>query len=77
MLRCDEMTKTIDWNMIFLFCDGSLIHSLGIEASSRIWWIGTQVSYNIGSEFTLFSIFAIAAIMGFIMSYAASNIVSA
>ncbi|MDQ4056102.1 MAG: hypothetical protein M3156_01645 [Thermoproteota archaeon] len=47
------MTKAIDWNMVLLFGDGSLILSLGIETRVLVSWIGTQVSYNIGSEFTL------------------------
>jgi di/tricarboxylate transporter len=47
------MTNAIDWNMVLLFCDGSLILSLGIETRDLVSWIGTQVSYNIESEFTL------------------------
>jgi len=71
------MTKAIDWNMALLFGDGGLVLSLGIESSGIVPWIDPQISYNIASKFTSFSIFAIAAIMGFIMSYTASKTASA
>jgi di/tricarboxylate transporter len=46
------MTKAIDWNMVLLFGNGSIILSLGMETRGLVSWIGTLVSYNIGSEFT-------------------------
>jgi sodium-dependent dicarboxylate transporter 2/3/5 len=50
---------------------------LGIESSGLALWIGNQISDNAGANFTTSGIFAISAILGFILSYAASNTASA
>jgi sodium-dependent dicarboxylate transporter 2/3/5 len=76
ILNWNEMLKSIDWNIIFLF-GGGLVLGLGIESSGLAAWIGTQISTNTDTNITESSIFAISAIMGFVMSYAASNTASA
>jgi solute carrier family 13 (sodium-dependent dicarboxylate transporter), member 2/3/5 len=76
ILSWNEMLKAIDWNIIFLF-GGGLVLGLGIESSGLASWIGNQISHNAGTNVTEFTIFALSAIMGFIMSYAASNTASA
>ncbi|MCD6036919.1 MAG: di-/tricarboxylate transporter [Nitrososphaeraceae archaeon] len=76
LLSWNEMLKAIDWNIVFLF-GGGLVLGLGIESSGLALWIGNQISDNVGANFTASSIFAIGAILGFILSYAASNTASA
>ena len=76
LLSWNEMLKAIDWNIVFLF-GGGLVLGLGIESSGLALWIGNQISDNVGGNFTASSIFAIGAILGFILSYAASNTASA
>jgi len=76
ILNWSEMLKAIDWNIIFLF-GGGLVLGLGIESSGLAPWFGTQISHNTDTKLTEFSIFAISALMGFVMSYAASNTASA
>jgi solute carrier family 13 (sodium-dependent dicarboxylate transporter), member 2/3/5 len=76
LLSWNEMLKAIDWNIVFLF-GGGLVLGLGIESSGLALWIGNQISDNAGANFTASGIFAISAILGFILSYAASNTASA
>ena len=76
LLSWNEMLKAIDWNIVFLF-GGGLVLGLGIESSGLALWIGNQISGNAGANFTAPAIFAISAILGFILSYAASNTASA
>jgi solute carrier family 13 (sodium-dependent dicarboxylate transporter), member 2/3/5 len=76
LLSWNEMLKAIDWNIVFLF-GGGLVLGLGIESSGLALWIGNQISDSVGANFTASSIFAISAILGFILSYAASNTASA
>src|ERR671914_1972212 len=76
LLSWNEMLKAIDWNIVFLF-GGGLVLGLGIESSGLALWIGNQISDNAGANFTAPAIFAISAILGFILSYAASNTASA
>jgi len=76
LLTWDEMTRAVDWNIVLLF-GGGLVLGLGIESSGLSSWIAMELSSSFGSEFTSWSIFGISAILGFIMSYAASNTASA
>ena len=76
LLSWNEMLKAIDWNIVFLF-GGGLVLGLGIESSGLALWIGNQISVSAGDNLTSLSIFAISAILGFILSYAASNTASA
>ena len=76
LLSWNEMLKAIDWNIVFLF-GGGLVLGLGIESSGLALWIGNQISASAGANLTALSIFAISAILGFILSYAASNTASA
>jgi len=76
LLSWNEMLKAIDWNIVFLF-GGGLVLGLGIESSGLALWIGNQISASAGANLTASSIFAISAILGFILSYAASNTASA
>ena len=76
LLTWDEMTRAVDWNIVLMF-GGGLVLGLGIESSGLSSWIAMELSSNFGSEFTSWSIFGMSAILGFIMSYGASNTASA
>jgi len=76
LLSWNEILKAIDWNIVFLFGRG-LVLGLGIENSGLASRIGNQISDSAGASLTAPSIFAISAILGFILSYAASNTASA
>jgi solute carrier family 13 (sodium-dependent dicarboxylate transporter), member 2/3/5 len=77
LLRWDEMMRSVDWNIVMLF-GGGLALGMGMEASGLADWIGIQISLFIsGSEVTSLLVFAVSAIMAFIISYAASNTASA
>lgn len=76
ILSWDEMLKAIDWNIIFLF-GGGLVLGLGIENSGLASIISNEISNIAGSHLTELSIFALSALLGFILSYAASNTASA
>jgi di/tricarboxylate transporter len=76
ILSWDDILTAIDWNILFLF-GGGLVLGLGIESSGLASLMGNLISHNAGANLTEWSIFAISAIMSFIMSYAASNTASA
>jgi sodium-dependent dicarboxylate transporter 2/3/5 len=72
----------VDWNIVLLF-GGGLALGMGMEASGLADWIGLQISSLImgGTATTTSSmswiVFAVSAIMGFAISYTASNTASA
>jgi solute carrier family 13 (sodium-dependent dicarboxylate transporter), member 2/3/5 len=76
ILNWNEILKSIDWNILFLF-GGGLVLGLGIESSGLASLMGNLITYSVGANITEWSIFAISAIMAFVMSYAASNTASA
>lgn len=77
LLRWDEMAKAVDWNVVLLF-GGGLVLGAGMEASGLAGWMGSQISEMIGgSGAGAWAIFAASALMGFAVSYAASNTAAA
>jgi sodium-dependent dicarboxylate transporter 2/3/5 len=77
ILRWDEMTRAVDWNIVLLF-GGGLALGMGMETSGLADWIGDQISLLIsGVEVTPLVVFAVSATMAFVISYAASNTASA
>jgi sodium-dependent dicarboxylate transporter 2/3/5 len=76
LLKWDEMAKAVDWNIVMLF-GGGLVLGVGMQASGLAGWMSTQISSVVGSEVTPWTIFAVSAVMGFAISYAASNTASA
>jgi sodium-dependent dicarboxylate transporter 2/3/5 len=76
LLTGHEMIKAVDWNIVALF-GGGLVLGLGMESSGLATWIGNEISSSMGSQFNSYSVFAISAIIGFVMSYSASNTASA
>ena len=76
LLSWEEMTKAADWNVVLLF-GGGLVLGLGIENSGLVEWMGAEISSNLVSDFTPWTLFAISSIMGFILSYSVSKTASA
>ena len=76
LLSWEEMTKAADWNVVLLF-GGGLGLGLGIENSGLVEWMGAEISSNLVSDFTPWTLFAISSIMGFILSYSVSKTASA
>ena len=76
LLTMEEMIKAVDWNIVALF-GGGLVLGLGMESSGLATWIGNEISVIMGSELNSYSVFAASAIIGFVMSYSASNTASA
>jgi sodium-dependent dicarboxylate transporter 2/3/5 len=77
LLKWDEMARAVDWNIVMLF-GGGLVLGMGMQASGLASWMGVQVFSFIGGEnVTPWIVFAASAIMGFAVSYAASNTASA
>lgn len=76
LLTGDEMIKAIDWNIVALF-GGGLVLGLGMESSGLATWIGNEISFIMGSQLNSYSVFAVSTIIGFVMSYSASNTASA
>jgi sodium-dependent dicarboxylate transporter 2/3/5 len=77
LLRWEEMAKAVDWNIVLLF-GGGLALGMGMESSGLAQWMGIEISSLIsGLEVTPWIVFAASALMGFAISYAASNTASA
>jgi sodium-dependent dicarboxylate transporter 2/3/5 len=76
ILNWNETLKAIDWNILFLF-GGGLVLGLGIEHSGLASLMGSLIAQSAGANITEWGIFAISAIMSFILSYTASNTASA
>lgn len=85
LLKWEEMTKAVDWNIVLLF-GGGLALGMGMEASGLADWIGAQLSSSpliagdaaaAANSNVPWIVFATSAIMGFAISYTASNTASA
>lgn len=76
ILTWNEILKSIDWKIIFLFGWG-LVLGLGIEASGLATLLGDLISANVGILSTEWGIFASSAMMAFLISCVASNTTSA
>jgi sodium-dependent dicarboxylate transporter 2/3/5 len=76
VLRWEELARAIDWNVVFLF-GGGIALGLGLEASGFAYWVAGGFSSFLGSGATAWTIFAVAALLGFALSYAASNTAAA
>ena len=76
VLRWEEIAKGIDWNVVFLF-GGGISLGIGLEASGFADWLATQVSSSLGTNPGAWTIFAVSALLGFALTYAASNTAAA
>ena len=76
ILRWKEIVDGIDWNVVFLF-GGGIALGIGLATSGFAQWLANGVGASIGANASTWTIFAISAIMGFALSYAASNTAAA
>jgi sodium-dependent dicarboxylate transporter 2/3/5 len=76
LLTWNEMQSAIDWNVVLLL-GGGLVLGQGLETSGLAKWVSSQIALALGSSATPWTIFAISSILGFAISYAASNTASA
>jgi len=76
VLRWKELVDGIDWNVVFLF-GGGIALGLGLESSGFARWLANGVAAGLGSAASAWTIFAVSALLGFALSYAASNTAAA
>ncbi len=76
VLKWDEIAKGIDWNIVFLF-GGGIALGLGLEASGFANWIANGVGDALGESPGIWSIYAVSCLLGFALTYAASNTAAA
>jgi sodium-dependent dicarboxylate transporter 2/3/5 len=76
LLKWEEIARGIDWNVVFLF-GGGIALGLGLESSGFAHWLGEQVSSSLGANPGAWSIFAVSCLLGFALTYAASNTAAA
>lgn len=76
LLRWEEVARGIDWNVVFLF-GGGIALGIGLEASGFADWLAWLVSGSLGSDPSAWVIFAVSCMLGFVLTYAASNTAAA
>jgi len=76
LLRWPEIARGIDWNIVFLF-GGGIALGAGLERSGFALWLSASAVPLLGASPSAFVLFAIAALIGFGLSYAASNTAAA
>lgn len=76
LLKWEEIARGIDWNVVFLF-GGGIALGIGLEASGFADWLAWLVSGSLGSNPSAWMIFAVSCILGFVLTYAASNTAAA
>lgn len=76
ILKWNEIVGGIDWNVVFLF-GGGIALGIGLEASGFASWIAGGASASLGTGASEWMIFAVACIIGFALSYVASNTAAA
>jgi sodium-dependent dicarboxylate transporter 2/3/5 len=76
LLRWDEMAKGIDWSIVFLF-GGGIVLGLGMEHSGFAGWLAAEIGEALGGDPGAWMIFAVACLLGFALTYAASNTAAA
>jgi len=76
VLRWKEIAEGIDWNVVFLF-GGGIALGVGLDRSGFADWLAAGVSATLGPSANAWTIFAVSAVLGFVLSYAASNTAAA
>ncbi len=76
VLRWREIVDGIDWNVVFLF-GGGIALGLGLESSGFARWLASSVAAGLGGSASAWTIFAVSALLGFLLSYVASNTAAA
>lgn len=76
LLKWEEIARGIDWNIVFLF-GGGIALGMGLEASGFAHWLAGQVAHSLGANPGEWTIFAVSCLLGFTLTYAASNTAAA
>ena len=76
ILKWDELARGIDWNVVFLF-GGGIALGIGLSASGFADWLAGGVTGMMGPDPGAWTIFAVSCLLGFILTYAASNTAAA
>lgn len=76
LLKWDEIARGIDWNVVFLF-GGGIALGIGLETSGFAQWLADEVSTSLGSNPSAWTIYAVSCLLGFSLTYAASNTAAA
>jgi len=76
LLKWDEIARGIDWNVVFLF-GGGIALGLGLESSGFAGWLAEIVRGSLGDSPSPWSIYAVSCLLGFALTYAASNTAAA
>ncbi len=76
LLRWNEIAAGIDWNIVFLF-GGGIALGVGLEASGFAQYLAGFIGACLGTGAGAWTIFAVSALLGFALSYAASNTAAA
>ena len=76
VLKWEEIAKGIDWNVVFLF-GGGIALGLGLDSSGFAAWLAAEVQSSLGPNPSSFVIFAVSCLLGFVLTYAASNTAAA
>lgn len=75
LLTWEELEDGIDWNVVFLF-GGGIALSVGLERSGFASWLASTTVALVGGKPDLWTIIAASAILGFLVTYPASNTAS-
>jgi len=76
LLKWDEIARGIDWNVVFLF-GGGIALGIGLESSGFASWLAGEVSSSLGDNPSAWTIYAVSCLLGFALTYAASNTAAA
>jgi sodium-dependent dicarboxylate transporter 2/3/5 len=76
VLKWEELARGIDWNVVFLF-GGGISLGIGLGESGFAEWLAHSVSGLMGEDPSAWGIYAVACVLGFLLTYAASNTAAA
>ena len=76
VLKWDELARGIDWNVVFLF-GGGIALGIGLAESGFATWLADGVANAMGDNPSAWGIYAISCLLGFVLTYAASNTAAA
>ncbi|MDQ1371201.1 MAG: solute carrier family 13 (sodium-dependent dicarboxylate transporter), er 2/3/5 [Candidatus Thermoplasmatota archaeon] len=76
VLKWDEIARGIDWNVVFLF-GGGIALGIGLSESGFATWLADGVAASMGENPSAWAIYAMSCLLGFVLTYAASNTAAA
>ena len=75
LLTWKDIEEGIDWNVVFLF-GGGIALGQGLKVSGFSQWIADFIINSLGLKMDFWTLIAVSAIIGFIVTYPASNTAS-